>query len=280
MLLAVMSLAENGGLTENRVAPDPELVELFRKYFEVVRAGNDSCTPENPFYYLKGEGFWHLHGHAGREAEVDAMSGPGSWGTIAERVSYASLEEGLYELICQPVSREVLRDALIGRYFPDRRGQVLDIAEGEQDVGKVRKSWEAGKRKEQSEGEAARNAAFSRTVRRAYDYRCAACGVRFIYEDTTLIDAAHLIPWSESHDDRPQNGMALCKNHHWVMDKRLIAPGPDMRWHVSRRLDRRIEGQARLVELRGESVLLPREKSMYPSTPALEWRATRLLGEN
>jgi len=64
------------------------------------------------------------------------------------------------------------------------------------------------------------------------------------------------------------------------MDKRLIAPGPDMRWHVSRRLDRRIEGQARLVELRGESVLLPREKSMYPSTPALEWRATRLLGEN
>ncbi len=37
--------------------------------------------------------------------------------------------------------------------------------------------------------------------------------------------------------------MALCKNHHWVMDKRLIAPGPDMQWHVSKRLDDRIEGQ-------------------------------------
>lgn len=104
-------------------------------------------------------------------------------------------------------------------------------------------------------------------------------GHRWHWSDTTLIDAAHLIPWSESHDDRPQNGMALCKNHHWVMDKRLIAPGPDMEWHVSRRLDERIEGQRKLVELKGKGILLPRDKKLQPSTPALAWRVQRLIGE-
>lgn len=104
-------------------------------------------------------------------------------------------------------------------------------------------------------------------------------GHRWHWSDTTLIDAAHLIPWRESHDDRPQNGMALCKNHHWVMDKRLIAPGPDMEWHVSRRLDERIEGQRKLVELKGKGILLPRDKKLQPSTPALAWRVQRLIGE-
>ena len=40
-------------------------------------------------------------------------------------------------------------------------------------------------------------------------YRCAACGLRFLYDEITIIDAAHLIPFSETHDDSPQNGMAL-----------------------------------------------------------------------
>ena len=30
-----------------------------------------------------------------------------------------------------------------------------------------------------------------------------------------IVDAAHLIPWSESQNDHPTNGLALCKNHHW-----------------------------------------------------------------
>ena len=42
--------AENGRLTENRIPPDPELAELFKRYFDVARSGNDRCTPENPFF--------------------------------------------------------------------------------------------------------------------------------------------------------------------------------------------------------------------------------------
>jgi predicted restriction endonuclease len=86
MLLAVLSLAENGRLTENEIYPDAELVELFRAYFEATSQGNDRCTPENPFFYLKSEGFWRLHAPAGSQSSLDAMSAPGSWAAIVRSV--------------------------------------------------------------------------------------------------------------------------------------------------------------------------------------------------
>jgi len=36
---------------------------------------------------------------------------------------------------------------------------------------------------------------------------------------THLNTATHLIPFSESRNDHPTNGLALCKNHHWAMDR-------------------------------------------------------------
>ena len=36
--------------------------------------------------------------------------------------------------------------------------------------------------------------------------------------------ATHLIPFSESRNDHPTNGLALCKNHHGTMERNLIAP--------------------------------------------------------
>lgn len=276
MLLAVLSLADNGGLTENRIVPDPELVELFRRYFFVTRAGNDRCTPENPFYYLKSEGFWHLHAPDGSQQLIEAPTAPSSWASIMTRVGYASLDEELFSLMETPVGREALRETLITTYFPARGHELRGIVAQEQEIGAVRNEWDRKARSQEKERSDARDAAFARTVKRAYDYRCAACGIRFIYEDTTVIDAAHLMPWSISHDDRPQNGMALCKNHHWVMDQHLLAPGPDLKWHVSRVLDRRIEGQTELLELNGKRIILPAEERMKPDPVALEWRESQL----
>jgi putative restriction endonuclease len=276
MLLAVLSLADNGGLTENRIVPDPELVELFRKYFDVTRAGNDQCTPENPFFYLRGEDFWHLHARAGAQAPIEGMTAPGSWATIVDRVGYASLDEDLFALIATPVGRESLRETLIATYFPEGSQAIHAIVAQEQAIGSVRSEWADEAKPMNDEKSDARDAAFARTVKRAYDYRCAACGIRFVYEDTTLIDAAHLLPWAISHDDRPQNGMALCKNHHWVMDKRLLSPGPDLKWHVSKSLDRRIEGQTELLKLNGEKIILPAEDKMKPDPVALQWRVGQL----
>ena len=75
----------------------------------------------------------------------------------------------------------------------------------------------------------------------------------------------------------PTNGLALCKNHHWAMDRDLIAPAPDHHWHVSAILDaRRSTGEEQLLTLAGKSLLLPKDQAFHPDAEGLEWRLIKL----
>lgn len=124
----------------------------------------------------------------------------------------------------------------------------------------------------------ARSSAFRRLVRDAYDSQCAACGLRIKLPDAdlTFIDGAHLIPFSESYNDHPTNGIALCKNHHWAMDRWLIAPSPEGNRLVSPRLDaRRSNGEKELCELLGKPLPPPHDEAYRPDPRSLSWRAER-----
>lgn len=289
MLLAVLSLADNGQLVENKISYGPELLELFKRFFAVVRGPTDQCTPWNPFFFLKSEKFWHLHAVPGKEAVLEAMDAPRSAAKLASLVAFASLDEDLFALVAQPASRVDLRMAIIERYFSGQRAELLALCGEERDIGRVRETWlaegyQVGRGDADGASEIVRSAVFGRVVKQAYDYRCAACRVRFLYEDIMLVDAAHLAPFSESHDDSPQNGMALCKNHHWLMDTGIIAPGPakgsdydDLRWNVRKGLDGEIEGQREVLLLADKTVILPRDIRLRPKREAVDRRMSFLL---
>ena len=283
MLLSVMTLADSGRLFLNRICYSPELLQIFARFFESVRTGSDKCTPYNPFFYLKSDHFWHLHPQPGQEALLAAtrtIRGPGQ---LMELVSHASLDDELFGLVADRTSREVLRLTLIDRYFPTRREDVLSICKEEALIAQAEQQLEKGAGEAEQLAANIRDAAFSRTVCKAYDYTCAMCGVRFVCEDVVMVDAAHLVPFAESHDDSPTNGMALCKNHHWLMDKFLIAPSPRRGrdysrpvWLVSPFLDSRLEAHRSCIEFKDQDVILPREERYRPAREALDWRAAHL----
>jgi putative restriction endonuclease len=283
MLLSVITLAESGRLLENRICYSPELLQIFSRFFERVRAGSDKCTPFNPFFYLKNDHFWHLHPQPGQEAVLAASPAIRGPGHLMELVSHASFDNALFGLLAERTSREVLRLTLIDRYFPARRDDVLSICNEEAQIAQEEHRIEQGDVQAEQIAEVVRDAAFSRTVCKAYDYTCAMCGVRFVCEDVVMVDAAHLVPFSESHNDSPSNGIALCKNHHWLMDKFLIAPGPGRRrdyshpvWLVSPFLDSRLEAHRFCIAFKDQGVIVPREERYRPSRVALDWRAARL----
>ncbi len=56
LLLAILDLLDRSHLDSNQVALTPELVQSFRRYFDVVRRADDKPTIENPFYFLSGDG--------------------------------------------------------------------------------------------------------------------------------------------------------------------------------------------------------------------------------
>lgn len=287
MLLAMLDLARAGQLTVNRILYGPALLERYELYFQAVRGPHDHANPYFPFFHLKGklrggaESFWHLHADRGREAQLATMTTATSSTVILERISHASLDPALHELIQSPSACDHLAAVLVNTYF-DR--SVPDLHAVLQRSAAIT-SYERVLRSEPQVVIAAeppppsyvRSPAFRRVVIEAYDYRCAATGERIITPTgEALVEAAHIHPFSEAGDDDPRNGLALSRDMHWAMDRNLIAPGPDYKWHVSASLDRRIPDLRRLCELAGQKLILPKETRFTPKREALEWRRERL----
>lgn len=281
MLLAIADLIATGRAGENQIRYSPELLEVFRRYFDIVRSGDDRPNAHLPFWHLRGDKFFHHEPLGGQKRVYDAASSVKGAGELNRLIDYAYLDDELFAMLSDEATRCEFRNAIIDRYFANHRIELLAISEEEREIGIYEKAMEEriddGSQKLPQVREGARDAAFGRTVRKAYDYRCAACGIRVVLDDIFIVDAAHLIPFLESHDDDPRNGIALCKNHHWSMDRSLIAPGADLQWHVSRMLDDRIEGQRDLIGLRSRSVILPAGQRYHPRQDALQWRQERLL---
>ena len=283
MLLAVLGLAEAGDLAQNRIRFDPALLERYMKFFAAVRDETDHANPHYPYFHLKTEGFWHLQPLPGREAVVEAMATARSVAAVTGNIAWASLDPALHALVLDEPSRTALREELLVAWFGSQRrelAQVLDDERGSDRYENVLRDSAAGgyALPDQTPPEPARSAAFRRIVSENYDYRCAASGWRIILpEGRVMVEAAHLIPFAESHDDDPRNGIALAPTFHWALDAHIIAPGPDYAWHVSKVLDERVADNQPLLALAGKTLMLPKEKGLWPKKEGLDWRVRRLL---
>lgn len=274
LLLTIVDLIAQGVATPDRIPWSVELRERFAAYFELVRSHNDQCTPENPFFYLRQDGFWEpiRFGNGGpRPLEGTPTAGDAASGNVI-----AKLKNGLDRFVLSPVNRIALRLAIVSRYFPRLRAELLPLF-----VDGGLPAMERPRIEEAVEEGHGRNPAFRRKILEIYDCQCTACGLRIKLpevNDLTFVDAAHLIPFEIEPNDNPTNGIALCKNHHWAMDRFLIAPCPDGLWHVSRiLLGRRSKGEEELLALNGEPVLPPAEEAFRPDPKSLEWRCQRLV---
>jgi putative restriction endonuclease len=267
LLLAAFDLIDEGLATPERIPWCQELRDRFTARFLLVRKHNDQNNPDLPFRHLAGDGFWQ------------AFEGDGSTPIRREiRVAdigqvFARFTDGFQYLVAIPANRQLMREALISRYFTNSlpiKNQQSEIINRQSDLLVAEDELEYG-----------RSPAFRRKILSIYDHQCAACGLRIKLpagNDVSFIDAAHLIPFSASQNDHPTNGLALCKNHHWAMDRNLIAPATDHHWHVSKILDpRRSNGEKELLDLSGKSLLLPQDEAFHPDADGLKWRCAQLM---
>ena len=272
LLLSILDLLDRGRVKANEIALTPDLVKTFRRYFDLVRREDDQPSIENPFYFLAGDGFWKLQkpGEGPLYKPGDASSPP-SMSIL--RSAAGHFDSPLWDLMQNPASRNQLREALVARYFPDQRQEIQSLLTTPETPPGLRLN---------EEFEQARSGAFRQTILEVYDYTCAACGLRVRLNDGfSLVEAAHLVPFNVTRDDKPNNGLALCPNHHRAMDRFLIAPCPDPKhhagiWRVGPALDSRIEGQKALVALDGQRVIAPSEEKFYPAIESLRWREKHL----
>lgn len=106
MLLAVMDLIQAGHIASNKIELNQALKERFTEHFNCFAHGKDKNTPENPFFHLRSEGFWHLVYHAGYDEETTQRYS-------SKAIAHAYLDEELFQDMKSFIVSNELKEALV-----------------------------------------------------------------------------------------------------------------------------------------------------------------------
>jgi putative restriction endonuclease len=118
----------------------------------------------------------------------------------------------------------------------------------------------------------------------AYKHTCALTGYRMttLGDDSmeSIVDAAHIHEFSESRNNDPRNGLALCKNAHWQFDRGLWSVTDDYRVIVNRDkfIEEGVPGQ-KLADFDGHRLFLPSDPKYWPEPEHLAWHREHKLGK-
>lgn len=290
LLLAVLDLVARGVITSPFIAVTGNLVELnelFNLYWRRIIPLGQTSSIAFPFSRLHNEPFWELVPQPGKEITPATINNLTSASQLRTLALGARLDDELFHFMQQPESRNALREALMRSCFSDQARTMLEEQaainaeafsysielEQKAHLPLVKETLAADAYKA-----AVRDQGFRRIVVSTYDHRCALCGVRIITaEGHTVVDAAHIIPWSRSRNDDLRNGMALCKLCHWAFDEGMLGVSESYDVITSRQIAANPNVPGFLLTLSGRSIIPPPNRDLWPAQQYLaehrkEWR--------
>jgi putative restriction endonuclease len=266
MLLVFLDLVESGALSDGMLKLSAELGYRFDTYFEFVRHRR-SARPDVrlPFHHLSTQKFWSprmANGELSKHRSLTAYVVPdASFIAACEDADFRrQAREILIETHFEPAERNALYH-LLGLPIPTQ-----------DDVARV-----AFFNTPEDAENAGRNAKFRLDIVSAYRYTCALTGYRVTTIGAgAIVDAAHIHQFADSRNNDPRNGIALCKNAHWMFDIGLWSVDDGYCVIVaSDAFDEDSPNQKPLREMNGQRLGLPTDERIWPSKAHLAWHRER-----
>lgn len=152
------------------------------------------------------------------------------------------------------------------------------------DLNEIYIEAEEGKSKRSSRSAKEQNR-FREEVLKAYDYKCAITGEDIQIKNknnkiTYLLEAAHIIPYSDSGSFSVNNGIALCVEMHRLFDKKLFTfqYREDGNVEVIVTESKRVTDKTGLLKSINHKIIsLPKNEDQWPDPSALEYRKKEYL---
>jgi len=265
LLLVVLELAEQSHFGD--VLPlTPELAFRFSTYWRIV-AHRRTQAPDvrYPFYHLKSHGFWSPLAEDGKPA-------------VDRRLArYAALPLDFVAFLRDPISREKARRILIAKYFQPQERVALYTLVGLPVPSEDQISRDAAFKSPEEALSQGRDARFRLNIMAAYNYTCALTRYRLTtITGGSIVDAAHIHQFSDSRNNDPGNGLALCKNAHWLFDHGLWTLTDDYKVIVATgRFAEDGPDQKLLAEYHGHQLHLPSDPAVRPSPLHIAWHRNK-----
>jgi putative restriction endonuclease len=290
LLLAVFQGLEEGWISENRIELSPELVGAFKSIWQNLVTTGHSPLIAQPFFYMRSEKFWHHIPHPGYEKWVKVSKNCKSIGVLLQAVAYAQLDPELFMLAMSPAHRVVLKHTLVETYFPNAQDYAADTASYWDQVtnqmlsessaeyqAEIRSLQEKLDKESYEEEVFVRGGVFKRQVPLVYNNTCCISGLRVeTTVNASLIDACHIVPFSQSHDDTISNGLALCPTLHRAFDRGLVAIDPEnFTVLVSKRLAEPVVSSHSILQFAGQKIYVPENGHLHPGGENLQEHLSR-----
>lgn len=290
LLISVLQTFQNGFQNNQRIYITPELVALFKTNWSSLVTTKHDCRFALPFYHLTSDKFWKLIPKSGFENILQLSASMRSFANLNAAVDCAIIEEDLMQLMIDSKCNEILIQFLLDEYFPSCKVNFNNSSGGQQHLfdeieNKILKEpseeyrQEIRKLLEQKNEEEIflRGSLFKREIPKIYNNTCCISGMRIdAIANVSMIDACHIVPFSESYDDTVTNGIALCPNLHRAFDRGLIGIDENYRVLVSKSFKEETTCYSIRV-FEGKEIQLPKLKTYYPLKKNLGWHKNNIF---
>lgn len=256
LLLLALGRVQRG---ESRVVDFPAIEGPMRRLLEEFGPSRQSHHPEYPFWRLQGDGLWTVqdadaygHRRSNTDPPVSELRDAPALGGLPEE--YDRLLRARPDVL-QDVARRILDEHFEPSLHADLAAAVgLDLVPR---VGSSRRI---------------RDPEFPLLIFRAYEHRCAACGLELRIDGRAVgLEAAH-VKW-HSHDgpSTVDNGLCLCPTHHKALDLGAIGLDERNAFVVSSRVAGSDATGRWLLDLAGRPLRGPQRGAPAPRPEFVAW---------
>lgn len=284
LLLSVLQTFQNGTNSSQRIFISPELVGLFKANWSLLVTSNHDCRFALPFYHLSSDLFWKLIPKPGFENILELKASMRSFANLNAAIDCVVVEEDLVLLMKDKKSNGILQQFLLDEYFSETKNNFGNSLKEQHKLfndieGKILREDAVEYRKEiakliqqQNEEEIfIRGCIFKREIPKIYNNTCCISGMKIdAIISISMIDACHIIPFSESYNDTITNGIALCPNLHRAFDRGLITIDENYRVIVSK-IFKEDKTNYSIKAFENQQVILPKHDKYYPLIDNLIW---------
>ena len=284
LLISLIQAFQQGLYKTTEVTITPELVGLFKSNWNKLVNTNHQCLFTLPFYHMNSEPFWDLIPNIGCEIWVKSKSSMRSFANLTTAVKCAVIDKELKELFLKKDESELLTQVLLEKYFPSTKGAfnvgsnnyILDIEN--QIAADTKEIYQKRLLQIRSELDNdafleevyVRSNIFKTEIPKLYNYTCCISGLRIdVVDNISMIDACHIIPFSESYNDTITNGIALSPTLHRAFDRGLISVDVDYKVLVNTNFSEVNRTPHNIKQFTGMKLLLPSKEQFFPSLDSL-----------
>lgn len=284
LLLSVIDCFNAGYINSERIYITAELMAYFKSNWQSYVTTTHTMNFTLPFFHMSREPFWKLVEKIGYKIELTSSKSIKSFNTLYTATDYAEIDTELMLLMMNSNSREFLKNVLLHEYFPHSIIQktntyYLDsIAKdilNESGIVYRKKLEKISKSMDEEEYEEEiflRGSVFKQYIPKIYNQTCCITGYKMssIY-NISMIDACHIVSFSESHDDTIGNGLSLCPNIHRAFDRGLITIDEDFKVLVSSNFEEDLNNPFSIKKFQNKKILFPVNMNYAPKKENLIW---------